>query len=98
MHKRLPYDWKNPYGYMVAVVAQLLWASFAFTYIGCVLALSFGCFMFSLAMIKILKNDLHSIDKMARDKNSRSDMYKKLCEFLETHANTKQLSRLSICY
>lgn len=95
--KRFPFNWKNPCGYMMAVVVQSLWVSVVFTIIGCILLLSFGCFVFSLTAAKTLKSDLHSIDKMARKKNSRCGMYKKLCKFLEIHANLKQLSRLSVC-
>lgn len=57
---------------------------------------AFAMFVFAFTMAKTLKNELHSLNKMASDKNSRRDMYKKLGEFRELHANIKQLSILSI--
>lgn len=76
---RLPYDWKNPIGYLVAVSALLLWALF-------------GVFMFATALVKDLNGVLHSINSMINDKESRNEMYKELSEFIRIHANAKQLS------
>lgn len=54
--------------------------------------LAFGVFVFGLALVKGLKNELHSINAMATHKKSRKYMYEKLSAFVQTHANTKQLS------
>lgn len=89
---RLPYDWKNPIGYLVAVSALLLWALFPFQYMGCIITLAFGVFMFATALVKDLNGVLHSINSMINDKESRNEMYKELSEFIRIHANAKQLS------
>lgn len=51
-----------------------------------------GIFMFAIAFVKVMKDDLHMITKMAKNETSKKNMYKKLSDFIWTHANAKQLS------
>lgn len=90
--KRFPYDWKNPFGYLVTVVAQFLLLIYPCQYLGCFTVLAFGAFMFSVAFVKILKNELRSVNKMATRKKLRKRMYKQLSHFIWSHSNAKQLS------
>lgn len=76
----------------MAVSALLLWALFPFRYMGCIITLAFGGFMFATAVVEDLNGELHSINKMTNDDRSRNEMYKKLSKFIRIHANTKQLS------
>lgn len=49
--------------------------------------------MFAMATVKIAKGELRSINKMACNKKSgKKKMYKKLSEFIRSHADAKQLS------
>lgn len=89
---RLPFDWKNPLGYLVAVAATSIMASDPLHYMGCFLFLFYGVYMFSISIVKDLKGQLHSINKLARGKKCRADMYKKLSKFIRLHADIKQLS------
>lgn len=59
---------------------------------GCFMSLGFGSYMFAIAFVKILKDELISINKMASHRKSRKNMYKKLPKFVQAHANLKQLS------
>lgn len=92
---RLPYDWKSPIGYLVAIFAQFLSIRFPIQYIGFFFAFAFSAFMFGISSVKDLKDKLHSINGMTGNKKSRRKMYKKFSEFIRTHANTKQLSEWS---
>lgn len=57
------------------------------------MSFAFGCFMFEIAFVKILKDELHAINKMAKHKKSHRNMYKNLSEFIRRHGDMKQLSR-----
>lgn len=89
---RLPYDWKTPTGYLMALFIQYLMTIYPYQFIGCFLLLAFGAFMIANALVESLKHELHSIDQMASDKKSQKNMYKTLSEFIQAHASAKQLS------
>lgn len=80
----------------MAVSAQLLWAVYLFQYFGCFVFLAFGTFMFAVSSVKDVKRQLHSINKIARDKKPDASkpekMYKKMSALIRGHANSKQLS------
>lgn len=90
--KRFPYNWKNPTGYLVAVFIQSFMATYEFQYMGYLILLAFGTFMFIIAFVKIMKNELNSINKMASDTKSCKKMYKILSKFNRTYATVRQLS------
>lgn len=90
--KRTPYDCKNPFGYSMTIFMQFVLAFRSFQHIGCFVSLAIGEFMFAMAFVKILENELHAINNMASDEKCRNNMYKKLSEFMHRHANVKQLS------
>lgn len=87
----MPYNWRNPLGYLVTASIQFFLSAYAFQYIVCFMLLAFGIFMFAMALAKIEKTKLHSINKMASNKKLRKNMYKELSEFIRMNANGKQL-------
>lgn len=76
----------------MTIFMQFVLAFRSFQHIGCFVSLAIGEFMFAMAFVKILENDLHAINNMASDEKCRNNMYKKLSEFMHRHANVKQLS------
>lgn len=89
---RIPFDWKNPTGYLVADTALILCGGIPLQYVACFIFLPFGVFMFQTEIVKDLERMLHTVNKMARAKTFRMRMYKKLSQFIRLHADTKQLS------
>lgn len=65
---RFPFDWKNPYGYALAVTLQIKIASIPVRFIACFLSLASGCFLFSLSLARDLKGGVHSINENAHEK------------------------------
>lgn len=90
---RLPYAWKNPFGYLVTVTPLLLWAVYPFKYLGCFTFFTLGTYMFAIALVKVLKEELHSINKIATEGKSPNEMYMRLSKFIWMHADSKQLRR-----
>lgn len=76
----------------MAVFAQFFMGMVAFHYSGCLVFLAFGVFMFAMACVKNMKNDLKSINKMTKVKIPSEKMRKRLSHFIWTHATVKQLS------
>lgn len=90
--KRFPFDWKNPTGYLAAIFIEFCLTIYPLQYVGVFMLFAFGLFMFIVAIVDIMKNELRSINKMASRKKFRKEMNEKLSEFIWTHANLKQLS------
>lgn len=88
---RYPVNFKTPARYVAAVFIQILDGMFLFHCVGFIMCLAFGMFMFTTSLIEDAKSMLRSINKMARHKKSRKDLYGKLSVFIRTHANGKQL-------
>lgn len=90
--KRIPFDWKNPTGYLLSTAAMLTCLNCASQCTASLMFLAVGAFIFAITFVKDMKCKLHTINEMVKDKKSRKHMYKELSEFIWTHANAKQLS------
>lgn len=90
--QRFPFDWKNPFGYFVAIELLYLISSSALFIVGCVLAIGVGNLLFAIAMSKSLKVTLYSINQKAYDKSDRKCFVEQLIELIEFHSIVKQLS------
>lgn len=100
--KRLPFDWKTPRGYLVAVI--LLYIITVYTQFGCtnLLAVPIAAFVFAISVIEDIENVLVSINEstinaQAREMGAQAQAtqlqtIKQFTIFIETHSNLKQLS------
>lgn len=91
---RLPFDWKNPIGYLIAVTLQYIIAIYAAIFMSCIVTLGFGAFLFAVAVNKISKQSLYTICKKAKHKTSQTHLLKRLHEFIHFYSSVKQLSVL----
>lgn len=94
--KRVPYDWRTPTGYLWTVLIQFILGIFPIRFYECFALLPLGGLILSFTVVKILKNELRSIRNMARHRECRRSMYKKMSKFIQIHAETKQLSKWQI--
>lgn len=92
---RLPFDWTNPVGYLIAFSLEYAIFSYEYFVITCTLALCVGSYCFAIAMTKELKRILNSINVEAHDNQSK-ELQTLFSEFIYTHGNVKQLSTLPI--
>lgn len=87
---RLPFDWKNPQGYLIAITLQYIIGIYAITFVGCIVTLGFGTFLFAVAVNKISKQSLSTIRKKAKHKSNET--LRRLYEFVQFDSSVKQLS------
>lgn len=88
----IPFDWKNPIGYLIAVILQLIVTLYSMCYMGSFLSLAFGTFLFTISIAKDLKSILISINKRVNKKPKNSQLLKLLIKFHQLHTDLKQLS------
>lgn len=91
---RFPFDTQSPSGYLVAVILESFVCSYYFFVMASTTTIGIGTYLFLLAPIKDIKATVFSIDKKDKSKKTRIENVQQLCEFVEFHADTKQLSSL----
>lgn len=69
-------------GYSIAVLLQIWIVAKVLRFIGCFVCLASACFTFSLALSEDIKDDIHSINKIAQNKPSLEHIRKKFIEFI----------------
>lgn len=98
LHKRLPFDWTNPIGYLIAVTIEYIILGYEYLINACNIGLGIGAYWIAISTTKEIQRILRSIKYKIHAKNNQSnDELKNLfSEFIEVHAVTKQLSTTSI--
>lgn len=94
LNRRLPFDWRNPVGFVLATFIQLVVMFLAGQYLNAILSLAFGFVMFQIAVAKNMMVELRSINKRIKEKKSESDILKRLGRVINLHTDAKQLSEL----
>lgn len=83
---RFPFDWKNPFGYGIAVLLQLKMVSLPLRYIASNLTLAFTGFLFALSIAKDIKVTAHSMSERAKastlSEKTMSTLYKQFCDLI----------------
>lgn len=93
LYKRIPFNWQNPFGYSVALILQFIFISYLLHYIACFVTLAFGAYLFATSINRSMKDNLHSISKIAKERKTKeSDIFEQLSTFIHGHADIKQLS------
>lgn len=89
-HLRLPFDWKNPSGYLIAVCIEGIVSLPVLHYFAFIVSFGLGGYFFAIASVKDMKADMQSVNEAAKIK--QSDCLKHINEFAHLHANTIRLS------
>lgn len=92
LHSRIPFDWKNPIGYFIAICLQCFVILCISHYFAFAVSIGVGGFSFMFAFAKDMRSDLRSLNKASNIKNSEKDCFKHFSEFVHLHSNGVQLS------
>lgn len=91
---RVPFNWKNPNGYLMAVLFEYVLTIYMFVFLECVLSLGITAFLFEVAVIEYLKNNLNSIkNKSSKSHEGQLKTIEKFSNFIEIHSMMKQLRK-----
>lgn len=94
---RIPFDWKNPFGYFIVMVSTYKICEYLLLIGMSMFACALGGIFFGHAVIKDLKNYLIEINETARLKEDHPHATEQLYDFVHTHTLAKQLSQWFIC-
>lgn len=93
---RLPFNWRHPLGFLVAVFLQIIAVIFPFRYLSCFITFALGSYLFVSTLTNDVVNYVKSINDDAKKSKSKIDIYKKLSELVHLHSDGKQLSETAI--
>lgn len=96
--ERFPFDWKNPTGYSVVVLFQLVIAYFGLCFVAGLMCLAIGTFVIALTLTKDVRNDLNLINESVKSEQPLSNVLKQLTEFVRAHSHGKQLRKYTVQY
>lgn len=90
----MPFDWRTPYGYLVAVCAALPAVYYVIIQSICNVCSAIGPCCFMIAFAKDITAEMMKLDESAtmNDHGHPTRFYQKMCSILKFHANAKQLS------
>lgn len=90
--RRFPFDWRNPHGFLIAVVMEYVIFSYEFAIAALVIAMAIASYVYCTAFCKIIRESLISIKQRAHAKIDRPEFLKQIVEFFDVHSSAKQLS------
>lgn len=96
--QRLPFDWQNPFGYLIANIIYYILILYELMIGACVISFGFGSYLVGIAMSKSIKSSLYSIDQSIRVKSEKNLLFDQLTEFIQLHSITKQLSLIHFSF
>lgn len=89
---RLPFDWQNPLGYLVAFSFQFTVTWYLLLTILCTSIFAIGTCLTLLSLAEDIKCELHAIKLSATFGKNRLEMLQRFKRFVEFHSFVKQLS------
>lgn len=89
-HDRLPFDWKNPFGFIIAIVLESIGIWFGVSFTACLVTFGIGSYLFEITFTKIIKRSLRNINHSAKKKKSKIELMKQLSDYIEHQTAEKR--------
>lgn len=96
--QRLPFDWRNPFGYFVVIGFQYAMLSYLLLISACFVYLSIGSYIYITASIKCMKCSLFSIGRCAStadyddDHINQTELLERFTELIQFQSFERELS------
>lgn len=87
---RYPFDWKNPVGFVLATILQVISMFYVNIIISAGLSTGVGVYLWALSMATDIKNNLKSINEAAKRKRKRRKLSKLLNVTIGYHSTSKR--------
>lgn len=76
----MPFDWKNPLGFAIAIGLELAMVSFTMRYMSYMVSLGIGLYSFGILFANGIRGRLISFKEKIRDRTPRSELLDHFCE------------------
>lgn len=92
VNHRFPFNWKNPFGYLIAMCWELLVVFYLVRFLLCLTSYAFEGFYHASSFFKDMCRDLEQLNKIAKARHSKAVILNKFIQFVHTHSTHKKLS------
>lgn len=89
---RLPFDWKTPFGYVLAWFAQAAAANSCLVHVNLVMCFLIGSCCLIIGILKDIENDFAHLNGNKTSKRRRGEMNEQFCFIVRFHTDVRQLS------
>lgn len=93
---RFIFDWRNPFGYFIAVIMEYICATNLLLIGTSMFTLTLGAPLLGYTVINDFKTYLNKIDKMGKLRKTHLQATEQFYDFVQLHTLMKQLSDFSI--
>lgn len=93
--QRFPFNWRNPFGYSIAVCVEYFVCTYILIFVSCIISLGIGPFLLVTTITEDIENNAHVINECGENENTASQTLEKLSAFIQSYLSAKQLSVLS---
>lgn len=91
---RVPFDWRNPIGYLIVVCILLAGTYATFICVMPIVVFLIGCCWLFIAFVKDISNDLPLLNEFKTcDRQIQQQRIEAFCNIIELFSDAKQLSR-----
>lgn len=94
--ERLPFDYKNPVGFLTSIAMQYIMFSYAMKIGTCVIALAIGFYLYLIAMQKCIKQNLAAIERHIQSKTEQKFIRNQLIEYIQFDSKVKRWAHSKI--
>lgn len=89
-----PFNWKNPFGYLVACALQYILIRYLFIFVVFCVYFEIGFYFLLVSIADDIKRCIKSLNQNAKSKRKRLKLSKEFGDFIQFHSHTKQLSKI----
>lgn len=89
---RFPFDWKNPVGFLVAVIIQYILDLVGFAVVLGSLSFGVSVYLFTLSVNKDIRGILKTINRKAKSTQNQQNIIHRTRVYIQLHSDLKQLS------
>lgn len=94
---RVPFDWKNPFGYLIAIAIQIGMMIQPARYIVCMLGIGFASYLFEIELIEKSISSLRTLNyNLKHGRQSNVQIFEFLCKWIRFNSDGKQLSKIPL--
>lgn len=90
MNFRLPFDWKNPSGFLIASILIFMLMLNTFMFMACELSTGIGTYVLVTSLTKDLKNNFSSFSQIVKSKSNAVKLMKQLIDLIQYHSTGKR--------
>lgn len=90
MNFRLPFDWENPGGFLIASIVIYMLLMNLFIFMACELSTGIGTYILVTSITDDIKNEFLSFSQIVRSKRNHVKHMKQLTDLIQYHSTGKR--------